>query len=165
MYKIYKTVHLGSALSYENLDNKDKWFIVQATQDEYNKALYEENNKYIKSTDNLNWLEINNRLVLNLEDCNNVCQINGKAIEKALNTIDLKLQQNKNILVHCKFGMSRSASIVLLYLYKFTNFFKSTDFLEVEEKFKKIYPPYRPTSGIRSFVMESLANNKSGIQT
>lgn len=157
MYKIYKTLYLGSALSYENLKNKDKWFIIQATQEAYYNVMREIKYKNDTKSECSDWIELPNRMALNLEDSSNESHINTEAIEKCLRTIDLKLQKNQDVLVHCKFGMSRSASIVLLYLFKFTNFFQSKDFLEVEREFKEIYSPYRPTNGIRRFLITSLA--------
>jgi len=113
--------------------------------------LPKENSKYY-------WVETDGRLALNLMDYGDPKLISKKVIDKALEVINRELDNNKKVLVHCTFGRSRSASIVLLYLLKYTDFFKSKDFLTIEKEFSEVYPMYKPSLGIRSFVIENWHN-------
>lgn len=160
LQSIYKSLYLGSAVDYESLKDKDNWFVIHAAKEPYHRILANNYTEEDLSTDNPNhyWVETSNRLALNLMDFGNAKLISKRVIDKALETIERELQKNKKILVHCTFGRSRSASIVLLYLHKYTDFFKSKDFLSVEKEFLEIYPMYKPSLGIKGFVIENWHN-------
>ena len=54
--------------------------------------------------------------------------------------------QNKKVLVHCNYGMSRSPSLGLIYLAK-TGVITKKSFEEAMNKFYELYPKYAPATG------------------
>lgn len=72
---------------------------------------------------------------------------------KVLDFID-KWYKQKNVLVHCDQGISRSPTVVLLYLAKRLKILSSGSFNEAVDPFKKLYPSYNP-GGIAEFVSEN----------
>ncbi|NMA88202.1 MAG: dual specificity protein phosphatase family protein, partial [Methanoculleus bourgensis] len=56
------------------------------------------------------------------------------------------------VLVHCGFGISRSAAIGLLYLATYTDVLPPGNLADAEAAYRRIYPPYRPSRGMRGFL-------------
>ena len=50
------------------------------------------------------------------------------------------------------FGISRSATIGLLYLLVYTDTLPTESLAAVEEAYRRIYPSYRPSRGMRGFL-------------
>ncbi len=76
-----------------------------------------------------------------------------EAIDAALAFIHRCLGAGRPVLVHCGFGVSRSAAIGLLYLAAYTDVLPTERFADAEEAYRTIYPPYKPGRGIRGFLM------------
>ncbi|HQL59860.1 MAG TPA: dual specificity protein phosphatase family protein [Methanoculleus sp.] len=93
-----------------------------------------------------------------------------KIIDTALEFIDASLRTGNQVLVHCNEGCSRSPAIGLLYLVKYTDLLPIDDFIQAEEVFRSIYPPYNPKNGIRGYMTTNWSryasrsdqNSKSG---
>ncbi|MGV3279074.1 dual specificity protein phosphatase family protein [Rickettsiales bacterium LUAb2] len=156
MQNIYKNLWLGSAIDYDAIKRDPNWFVVQMAKDPYHMEL---TNSYTfdlpKNDPNYYWVETNNRIAFNLMDYGDSNLISKSIFDKALQVIHQQMLSGSNILVHCTFGRSRSASLVLLYLAVYTEVFKSKNFLEVEKEFLEIYKNYKPSLGIRMFLMNN----------
>ena len=89
-----------------------------------------------------------NRLILNLVDVESPAYISPEIIAAALGFIDRNLGE-RDVLVHCNLGHSRSPTIGMLYLR--TLGLLPAKFEDAEEAFRAIYPPYSPANGMREF--------------
>jgi hypothetical protein len=154
MKEIYPNLHIGSQDDYENIVKyQEGWFIIQACKEPYHrKAL-----GYIGRSapkDNAEYLIClrGNHLILNLIDADSQEYIPKIIIDKIIETIDKNISLYK-IFVHCNQGMSRSATIGLLYLHH--RHILSDDFLKAEMEYKEIYPWYMPKKGIRDFAINN----------
>ena len=90
-------------------------------------------------------------MILNLVDVDNVAYIPPEIIDAALAAIHQNIASSK-VLVHCNQGMSRSPTIALLYMTKFTDQFNSMDSEGATQEFRRIYPGYAPAVGMAEYV-------------
>jgi hypothetical protein len=58
----------------------------------------------------------------------------------------------RNVLVHCNHGLSRSPSITLLWLAKATMEIPGATYEEARTAFQSLYPEYDPGLGIQTFL-------------
>lgn len=65
-----------------------------------------------------------------------------KNINKYLYIIDVGLRNNKNILIHCRNGIQRSATLIACYLIKYHSYNKKTAIQYIKEKRKKSFFPF-----------------------
>jgi hypothetical protein len=91
------------------------------------------------------------RLILNLVDVDNVAYIPAEIIDAALLAIHQNINSSK-VLVHCNQGVSRSPTIALLYMAKFTDRFVSMNSEAATREFQRIYPAYAPAGGIAEYI-------------
>jgi len=106
-----------------------------------------------------------NRLILNLVDADQEQFISKRAIDDALMFIGEKITAGSKLLVHCNQGLSRAPSIGLLFLVKYTNVLKvseARDYMAAETAFKKIYPQFSPSRGMRGFMMSQWTRYSRG---
>lgn len=68
-----------------------------------------------------------------------------KYFDTTFKFIDSAIQRNENVLVHCQMGVSRSATIIIVYLMKKYNWTKDTAFKYVSIK----RPIINPNDGFR----------------
>jgi predicted protein tyrosine phosphatase len=92
-------------------------------------------------------------LYLNLIDGDDPAYVPDKIIDAALNFISEHLDKGQPVLVHCVEGISRSPSIVLMWLVK--NGKLPTE--GAVRKFKQLYPDYSPSLGIKIFTKQRIA--------
>ncbi len=93
-------------------------------------------------------------MILNLVDVPNPAYIQKDIIDAALEFIHKGLSDSHKVLVHCNLGDSRSPSIGLLYLSKYTDKLPK-EFSAAEREFRQIYPFYNPGKGMRGFVVKN----------
>jgi hypothetical protein len=91
------------------------------------------------------------RLILNLVDVDDVNFVSPLIIDAALDDIHLNLMA-KRVLVHCNRGLSRSPSIALLYLTKFSDVFGEQSYDCALRHFQGLYPLYAPAKGMADYV-------------
>ena len=133
------------------------WAVVHATQTihyqlfgwnrSYNKPNKEHPNYIIYEKDNhlsLNWVD----------GAAYLYKWSGAAtFNRILDFID-KWISERNVLIHCDQGFSRSLTICLLYLAKRKKLISNKTFIEAKNDFITLYPNYNP-GGIGDFVNEN----------
>lgn len=151
MIEIITNLYIGSEADYEqNAKHQPGWYIIHACKEPYHRQAL----GYTKRgapTDHPEYLlaEREGKLILNLVDVPNPNYIRKEIIDKAIEKIDENIL-NKKILVHCNQGMSRSATIGLLYMHH-SGKITTSSFLDAEKEFVEIYPGYNPANGMREF--------------
>lgn len=158
MKEIIKNLYIGDAEDYEHyVKGKENWSIVHACKDPYyRQALgYSSHGAPADHPEYLIAVRGNgNRLILNLIDPPNPKFIPKKVINRALKFVEENLRRNRNVLVHCNQGESRSPSLGMLYL-AINNKISNSTLKEAEKDFKDIYPKYNPSRGVRGFMKKN----------
>ncbi len=151
MIEITKNLYIGSQDDYElNVKFQPDWFVIHACKEPYHRQALGYTGRAVANTHPEYLIaERPNRLILNLVDVADPKYIAKEIIDKAIVTIDANID-SRNVLVHCNQGMSRSATIGLLYLHH-AGIITTDNFKEAEEEFLKLYPNYNPTKGMRVF--------------
>lgn len=154
MIEICERVWVGDQNDYEfDVRRRQGWSVVHACKEPYHRqsvgyagrSCSPSNPEYLMA-------RRGNRLMLNLADVPNPAWIQPAVIDAALAFIDERLAAGDNVLIHCNQGRSRSAVIGLLYLSTKERYGGLT-FLEAEEDFKRLYPPYAPAGGMRGYCL------------
>lgn len=150
MKEIYKNLFIGSEDDYKFLSYDLKgWYIIHACKEPYHRnALGYVGRSAPKDHPEYLIAERGCHLILNLVDAPDPSYIPKEIIDKALNTINNKIHDQK-VLVHCNQGVSRSAVIGMLYLH--SRGLLSDDFEDAEKKYLEIYPFYAPNNGMRMY--------------
>jgi len=154
MKEIYPNLFIGSEIDLNKIAcNIDEWYIIHACKEPYHRiALGYTGRAAPKDHPEYLIAEREGRLILNLVDAPDPSYIPKEIIDKALDTINKKIADQK-VFVHCNQGMSRSAVIGMLYLR--SRGILPDDFFEAENKFKELYPLYTPNSGMRIYAMNN----------
>ncbi len=162
MKNIYPNLHIGSQDDYENIvrmlieRDKEDWFVIHACKEPYHrnalgyvgKAAPKDHPEYLIAYRG-------NHLVLNLVDAPNPAYIPKQIIDEAIKTIHNNIGDRK-VFVHCNQGVSRSATIGLLYLKAVHAI--DDNFTTAEQEYLELYPWYSPGSGMRGFAMANWNN-------
>ncbi|HOI12573.1 MAG TPA: dual specificity protein phosphatase family protein [Methanoculleus sp.] len=155
MIEIYQNLYIGTQEDYEvTVEAHETWCVVHACRSPYHCLAVTYSPLGMVPPDHPEYLVARrgNRLMLNLVDTRDPEDVPKEAVDAALAFIDRCLSEGRQVLVHCGFGISRSAAIGLLYLAAYTDALPTGSLAEAEEVFRKIYPPYRPGRGIRGFL-------------
>ena len=155
MIEIYPKLFIGNENDYEHIVKyENNWNVIHACKDPYHRRLLGYTTRGApKNHPEYYYAERGPILYLNLIDPNNPEYIPKIIIDKALNFIDISLKNNFNVLVHCNLGESRAPSIGLLYLLSHSDFFFNIPKDMIFEKFKEIYPVYRPSNGMKGYIL------------
>lgn len=151
MVEIVKNLYIGSQDDYElNVKFQTDWFVIHACKEPYHRQALGYTGRAVANTHPEYLIaERGNRLILNLVDVADPKYIAKEIIDKAIASID-KNREIKNVLVHCNQGMSRSATIGLLYLHH-VGIISTDNFKEAEKEFLQLYPNHNPANGMRIF--------------
>jgi len=151
MKEITKNLFIGSQEDYENdVKHKEGWFVIHACKEPYHRqALGYTGRAVSKSHPEYLIARRLGRLILNLIDADTSAFIPSEVIDATIAAIGENIPHNK-VLVHCNQGLSRSATIGLLYLHH-AGIIPTADFTLAEEEYRKLYPLYAPSRGLRSF--------------
>jgi len=155
MIEIYPNLFIGEEHDYESrVQHQPGWCIVHACKEPYHRqALGYTQRAAPKTHPEYLIARRGTRLILNLVDALDPAYIPKEIIDAALEFISTSLSSGNRVLVHCNEGCSRSASIGLLFLAKYTDKLPKGDFFIAETSFRSLYPPYNPKSGMRGFMM------------
>lgn len=157
MKEIYPDLHIGSESDYENIvRHEEGWFTIHACKEPYHRqALGYAGRSAPKDHPEYLIAYRGNHLILNLVDAPNSAYIPKEIIDEAIKTIGSNINSMK-VFVHCNQGMSRSATIGLLYLHSIKAI--ADDFIDAEKKYLELYPWYNPGNGMRIFAMQNWNN-------
>lgn len=150
---------VGAPIDYSLLPSSSNWRVIQAAKYPY----YEQAIRSKHSTKAEPWnedlaLEVGPCLVLNMVDSHTFKNLPPDIKHAVESIFDIALRyihaniEDHPIFVHCNWGMSRSPSIALMYLKKYTDFFKNLTAPEAIGCFSEIYTSYSPSTGMREFI-------------
>ena len=151
MIEITKNLYIGYQDDYENtVKYQPNWFVIHACKEPYHRQALGYTGRAVSNTHPEYLIaERGNRLILNLVDVQDPSYIAKEIIDKAILRIDENVG-NKNVLVHCNQGTSRSATIGLLYLH-YIGIISTDNFNDAEKEFIVLYPNYNPANGMKLF--------------
>lgn len=156
MIEIADRLHIGDQHDYEcdvsmQRNSSPLWSIVQACKEPYHRmALGYVGRGAPKDHPEYQIAVRGNRMILNLVDTPDPKYISAKIIDRALVFTRRALAEGRRVLVHYNQGMSRSATIGLLYMAT-QGYYNGMDFADAEIAFLERYPLYNPGSGMRGF--------------
>ena len=150
MKEIYPNLYIGSQDDYEFcVKSQPDWDVIHACKEPYHRQALGYTGRAVANTHSEYLIaERGNRLILNLVDVDDPKYIAKEIIDKAIASIDKNID-HKKVLVHCNQGMSRSATIGLLYL-RYAGIISTDDFKEAEKEFLKLYPHYKRLSYLKN---------------
>ncbi|MCB0035771.1 MAG: dual specificity protein phosphatase family protein [Anaerolineales bacterium] len=155
MIEIYPNLYVGNANDYENdVRYRENWLIVHACKEPYHRqALGYTGRGAPKNHPEYLIAKRGSRLILNLVDAPNPAYMPKEIFDEALSFIHTGISADKQILVHCNQGQSRSPGIGLLYLAMYTDRLPQSSYVEAENAFRNLYPAYNPANGVRGFLI------------
>jgi hypothetical protein len=152
MIEVLSNLFVGSQDDEAAIRGQSGWFVVHACKEPYHrKALGYSGRGAPKDHPEYLIARRKGCLILNLVDVNDVNFIAPQIIDAALLDIHQNITSSK-ILVHCNQGLSRSPTIVFLYLLKHSDVLNGQDHPTSVRRFQTIYPPYAPASGMAEYV-------------
>ena len=155
MIEVYPNLHVGSQMDEAALRAQGGWFVIHACKEPYHRqALGYSGRGAPKGHPEYLVARRPGRLILNLIDADNASYVPREIIDTALEAIAENIG-SRGVLVHCNQGASRSPTIALLYLAKFTPTFSGQDLGDALAGFQKLYPPYAPARGMAEFVQQN----------
>lgn len=147
MIKVYENLFVGTE-SHCTFSPQINWVIIHACKHPcHTKVL---NYKHILPQTHPHYLIYENQqnLFLNMVDMEQelLPKFAHPIMKSALRFISKHIS-DKNVLIHCNQGISRSPSIALVYLARMKHI-KNDTYQNASIEFKKLYPPYNPGKGI-----------------
>ncbi len=101
-------------------------------------------------------------LFLAFEDAMRMDQVNTRCISPALEFAHRQITGGKKLLIHCIAGVSRSPTIAMLYLLKYTDVLPRTNIFDAMFSFSELYPLYNPNDGLFAYAARFLEEIKEG---
>ena len=151
MIEVFPRLFIGTKNDYEtSVSGQAGWAIVHACQEPYHRlAVGYRGWNAPKNHPECLLARRDNRLMLCLRDLPVSWFIRKEMLEQTLDFIEQMHDSGLNVLVHCFQGRSRSPSITLLYLATRLQVLPTESLEAAEAPFRRLYPPYWPTRGIR----------------
>ena len=159
MKEIIPNLFVGTLDDYEEIkDNDDFYCVIAAKEPMHRRAVGYSGRSCGKEHPEYLFAERERCLICNLVDVENPEWISPIIISKAMEFIRNALEKlDRQVLVCCNQGHSRSAVIGMLYM-KHIGFFKDISFEEAEKQFLRLYPDYAPAGGMRGFAKQNWNN-------
>lgn len=152
--KVHKNLYVGSDEACFTWEEPE-WAVVHACKDPCHKGAVGYSGSLPKDHPNYLKYEEGSHLYLNLVDPPHKPLFFKSSFTSALDFVERKIDDNK-VLVHCNEGLSRSPSIVLLYLASEGQINQNSSYPEAKREFQTdYYPHYRPSGGIRTFLSQN----------
>ena len=155
--KLYPKLYIGSDNDCDYTNNTEfqqefSWATIHACKTCHQKALGYHGSMNNRDPNYLIFEKLDN-LFLNMIDPETplLAMYTNPIMHAALNFIEIKLKEH-DVLIHCNQGQSRAPSIALLYLAKRTDVLPDGSFGEAKAGFTRIYPQYKPSEGIVSYL-------------
>lgn len=152
MLEVEPGIFVGDEADERRVRDEPGWFFIHACKEPYHRQALGYSGR-AASKDHPEYLiaRRDDRLILNLVDVADVNYVAAEIVDAALEAIREHLDHSK-VLVHCNQGQSRSPSIALLYLSRYTDRFAGMDVDDAIAAFREIYPPYAPARGMADYV-------------
>lgn len=158
MIEIFPNLYVGDQTDEVDVRGRaargQDWYVIHAAKDPYHRQAL----GYVERgapKDHFEYLMAfrTNCMILNLVDVADPAYIAPKLMDAALEQIDVELTKDgRKVLAHCNQGLSRSPTIGLLYLRRYTDKLPQDDYDEGVAFFKgAIYPPYAPAKGMADY--------------
>lgn len=152
MIEVYEKLYVGAESDEHQTRGQSGWFVIHACKEPYHRqALNYTGRAAPKDHPEYLLARRNGRLILNLVDVDDVNFIRTEIIDAALDAIRENIKTSK-VLVHCNQGQSRSPTIALLYMQKYTEIFHDLELSNALLEFREIYPLYSPARGMIEYV-------------
>lgn len=152
LIEVTKGLFVGSQEDEAAVHGRPGWFVIHACKEPYHRqALGYSGRGAPKGHPEYLIAERPGRLILNLVDADNVAFIPKEIIDAALEAIRANLETS-SVLVHCNQGFSRAPTIALLYMARYTDYFRGMTAELAVQKFRKNYPAYAPAGGMADYV-------------
>jgi len=149
MKEVYKNLFIGSKYDCDKFIDDKNYAILHACRTCHREILEDIN----EDSDNyLIYKKDNDNIYLNIIDMNEGLEkiYTESIIKEVMNFINLHIK-NKKVLVHCDLGVSRSASVVLIYLAK-KGIINNKSFSSALHDFESIYKSYSPSYSFYSYL-------------
>ncbi len=131
------------------------WAMVSAAKEPYHRALVGYTGRGApKDSPEYYSARRGRHLALNWVDVDDPGFFRAREVYEAHVHIQAAQHMEIDCLVHCNQGVSRSPALALSWLHIYGGDEWVLGFEEAEEKFRGVYPPYDPTSGVREFIKE-----------
>jgi predicted protein tyrosine phosphatase len=151
MIEVCRNLFVGAEADEQQLRNQPGWFFIHACKEPYHRqALGYTGRAASKAHPEYLIARRDRRLILNLVDVPDVNYVAPEIIDAALDAIHENIRVHK-VLLHCNLGQSRSPTIALLYILKYTDKFDGMDCEEAITAFRQIYSPYNPAKGMADY--------------
>ena len=156
MVEIWPGLHVGNELDYErDVRQRTGWSVVHACKEPYHReAVGYRTPRVDDAHPEARVARRGERLMLNLVDMTEPGYVSKETVDEALTFIHEALLANRQVLLHCNQGSSRSPTLGLLYLLSRTGRFTSRSFDEVMVEFRVLYPRYAPALGMHDFARQ-----------
>jgi hypothetical protein len=149
--EVKKNLFVGSEIDEVSIRREPGWYVIHACKDPYHRnALGYPGKAAPKTHPEYLIARREGRLILNLVDAPNPDYVPAEIIDAAVHAIHENIGALK-VLVHCNQGASRSPTIALLYLAKFTDEFDGMTYEQAVQKFRQEYPDFLPAAGMSEF--------------
>lgn len=154
MKEIMPNLFIGTLSDYEAIkDNEDFYSVIAAKEPMHRRAVGYSGRSCGKYHPEYLFAERKRCLICNLVDVENPDWISPVIISRAIGFIDNALENDRQVLVCCNQGQSRSAVIGMMYM-KHKGFFKEISFEDAEKQLLRLYPDYAPAGGMRGFAKQ-----------
>ncbi|MFH1802535.1 MAG: dual specificity protein phosphatase [archaeon] len=146
--KIYENLYVGDESSCF-YNEKEGWAAIHACKSPCHQRIVGYKGNLNPRHPNYLIKELENHLALNMVDMNTPLspKFTNPIFSKALEFIKKHIS-DKNVLVHCNVGVSRSPAIALVYLAKVAGRISNDSYDDAKNEFSKRYPAYNPGPGI-----------------
>ncbi len=156
MREVFPNLYIGTLNDYQTqIADQAGWAIVHACKEPYHRlAVGYRGWSAPKKHPEAMVACRDTRLMLCLLDLPVPWFIRKEMIDQALDFIEQMHTRQYKVLVHCRKGRSRSPSITLLYLAARLQALPTESLEAAEAQFRRLYPPYHPTGGIRAHLRQ-----------
>ena len=133
--------------------SKEGWVVIHACKSPCHQRAVGYKGSLSPSHPNYLIKEEPNHLFLNLVDMEKPLkhEFAKPIITKAMQFIKENISKN-NILVHCNVGISRSPTLIMIFLAKIKKEISNNSYDDAKNAFLKIYPAYNPSIGIEIYL-------------
>lgn len=152
MIEVHSGFFVGDEADERRVRGKPGWFFIHACKEPYHRqALGYTGRAAAKNHPEYLIARRKGRLILNLVDVADVNYVAAEIVDAALEAIHENLG-NAKVLLHCNQGQSRSPSIALLYMSRYTDRFAGMGVDDAVAAFRLLYPHYAPARGMADYI-------------